>query len=180
MWMVAIMQQILWKFIKHKDITSRDLEIIAFLKDQHWIHGLDSQIDWIKANMKDDDYHLLGIDSTNSYNKLSAYLALCDLKIIIDDVYKSAIGLGCVCVDKSLEHKGFGKILLEEASQFIRKSNKNGVLLCKKNLIGFYEKCGWNNLDYQQAFVSDTIFNNNIMILGSAAKCTQIKIDRIF
>lgn len=54
------------------------------------------------------------------------------------------LGIGNVCVDTEVEHKGFGRLLMDAADIYILEQHKNGVLLCKSKVKGFYEKCGWS------------------------------------
>lgn len=149
-----------WKMIRHLELTESDARKIAALKDQHWPHGLESQIMWMKSNTTDDDFHLLGLDENE---RLRAYLNLNDILVSIDETVLRAIGIGSVCVDKSCTHTGLGKQLMDKANKYIQSSQRSGILLCKEGVHPFYEKCDWALLKVNRAYVQNMIFNNLIM-----------------
>lgn len=155
---------IVWKFIIHKDIQV-ELTSIATIKDQHWTHGITSQIKWIEENVDDEDIHLLGINSGN--NEVVAYMALMHLDVIINNLPFHFLGLSNVCVDKCYAGEGIGSQLVDQANKYIVENKKNGILLCKDSLIGFYQKNKWSLLKYKEAFIKDNLYDRNVMLFNT-------------
>ena len=133
----------IWKIVKHRDLSKEECLRIASLKDQHWQHGVESQIQWMKDNIEMDDIHLMGEELEAGIISLKAYMALINLTVQIDDQFVDCFGVGNVCVNKDSQHMGLGRTLLKEAEQYIKSHHKLGILLCKDALIPFYENNGW-------------------------------------
>lgn len=169
-----------WKVVKHKDLSMAEGLRIAYLKDQHWPYGLESQILWMKDNIEMDDAHLMGEEQDGNMVELKAYITLTNLSVMIDDLYIDCLGVGGVCVDKAIQHSGIGRLLMQEARKYINKQGRMGILLCKAPLVPFYEKCGWEPVQYQSALVAETNYEHNIMLLGKKCTCSNIIIDRNF
>lgn len=153
-----------WRLIKHTDLTVREKLKIAELKDQHWKYGIDSQIKWIMENILDNDYHVLGEENTKSGYVLRAYFNMVNIKIKLDKDEIEAIGIGNVCVDKNVEHSGYGKLLVLKANEYINLSEKQGALLCRKSLVDFYRKFGWKTAAAENAFVEENPYSRIIML----------------
>ena len=166
-----------WKTIPHENLTEADARRIAQLKDQHWTHGLDSQLRWIADNTREGDLHLLGEDGVG---RLVAYMTLFRVRVQLDEIPLSALGVGCVCVDKTALGRGLGKQLMAAASHFIRDHEEIGFLLCKESLVGFYEKCGWTRLLYETASVAGSPYDKCIMTQKPLAAAASVLIDRNF
>mgnify|MGYP000856164634 CR=1 FL=1 len=169
-----------WKVVKHKDLSMAEGLRIAHLKDQHWPYGLESQILWMKNNIAMDDAHLMGEEQDESEVDLRAYITFTNLVVMIDDLQVSCIGVGCVCVDKTVQHTGTGKNLMQEAEKYINEQGQMGILLCRDPLVPFYEKCGWKLVQYKSAFVAGNNYDHNIMLLGKNCACSNIIIDKNF
>jgi len=153
---------------------------IAELKEQHWQYGIESQLQWMKDNIISNDYHLMGEEVDGEVVSLRAYISIIQLNIKIDGEIYDALGIGGVCVDKSIEHSGYGKLLVREACKYIISKGKTGILLCNDELKNFYEKCGWNQLIFERAEVAGIRYFNNIMLLFGVCKCSLITINRNF
>lgn len=164
------MKPLLWKFVKHSDLLFADAIRIAELKDQHWSYGIDSQLCWIINNILNDDVHLIGEDANGN---IRAYLTLVQVVVEYDNHEEKMIGIGGVCVDKSLEHKGYGKILIFNANEYIRRSGKKGILLCKEPLREFYYKCDWNSLSLSDVCVAGIKYEHLVLTYPKIieAKC---------
>ena len=169
-----------WKIVKHRDLSMTEGLRIAYLKDQHWPYGLESQILWMRDNIEADDVHLMGEKQDGEKIDLLAYVTLTNVKTIIDEQQINCIGVGGVCVDKSKQHSGLGKLLMQEAGQYIISQGKTGILLCKDALVPFYEKCGWKLLKYQTAKIAENKYDHNIMLLYKECCCSKIIIDKNF
>lgn len=94
---------------------------------------------WILENINDSDFHvLLKVDG-----QYSAYLNLVEVEIYDDlqNKYK-ALGLGNVC--SKYKGKGHGRDLMTLINKFFKDKNKIAILLCRNELINFY-----NEFDYK-------------------------------
>ena len=171
------MNGLIWKIIPHVDLSIHDGLKIAELKNMHWPYGIDSQIKWMNANVKEGDFHLMGFDSRH---RLTAYLTIVRLSIMLGEKKENVLGIGGVCVDRNVEHSGYGKSLVQEANRFISNEGLKGLLLCKDELVGFYEKCNWLNVDFSNAIVDGKIFSHRIMAYPNAIECSSMSIDRNF
>lgn len=169
-----------WKIVNHKDLSMAEGLRIAYLKDQHWPYGLESQILWMRDNIEAEDTHLMGEEQHGEKIDLLAYLTFTKVKTIVDEEQNNCIGVGGVCVDKSKQRSGLGKLLLQEAARYIITQEKTGILLCKDALVPFYEKCGWKLLKYQTAFVAGMKYEHNIMLLDKDCNCSNIILDKNF
>lgn len=169
-----------WKIVKNKDLTMAECLRIAYLKDQHWPYGLESQILWMKDNITIDDAHLMGEEQDGDKIDLKAYSTLSNLIISINGLQINCIGVGGVCVDKALQHSGVGQVLLREAEKYINKQGQMGILLCKDPLVPFYEKCGWKLVRYKTALVAGSNYEHSIMLLGKNCVCSNIIINKNF
>lgn len=57
--------------------------------------------------------------------------------------YQSILGLA---VSKSARNQGVAKVLLHKMDELVQKNKREGITLtCKKELVPFYEKCGFRN-----------------------------------
>lgn len=176
--MVDGMSELRWEIIKHSDITDSLLTEIALLKDQHWIHGIRSQLIWINNNIRNIDYHLCGFIN----QKLAAYMALVEVSAEINSKRFGCLGLSNVCVSNEYEKKGYGSELVQQANRFISDQNRIGLLLCKESLVSFYQKNSWFLLEYEKATVKGEIYAKEIMVYSSNIVETvySIQIERNF
>lgn len=169
-----------WKVVKHRDLSMAEGLRIAYLKDQHWPYGLESQILWMRENIGIEDAHLMGEDQDGEEIILKAYITLSNLNVVIDDQCLKCIGIGGVCVDKAIQHSGIGRHLMQKAGDYISEHDQIGILLCKDSLVPFYEKCGWKLVHYQKAVVAGNNYERNIMLLDKDCTCSNIIIDKNF
>lgn len=170
----------IWKAIKHNELSNEERMQIAELKNQHWPYGIESQLSWMDANIQLNDVHLLGVEQTGNGEKLRAYSTITALKVCIDGKHDEFLGVGGVCIDKNLQHSGIGRLLLNVTGEYIERQDKQGILLCKETLQGFYKKCGWKLLDYEMAMVANRKYEQKIMLSMSKCSCNEIVIDRNF
>lgn len=147
---------------RHREITEKQLNDIAFLKDQLWPHGLDSQKAWIAKNFDADDVHLILYQEDAPV----AYASLNSIQCTIDSQIETLWGLGGVCVAKSCQRQGLGKLIVEGANRFLTASQLPGLLLCHKELTGFYNLCGWEILHCKKVTVEKTPFKHFVMSFG--------------
>lgn len=150
-------------FIKTKDLSPDQLSAIAQLKDQHWKYGIESQKEWIRKNILSDDTHLMLNSIEGGVKRLRAYLHLAAVEVQTDGVLSEMIGIGNVCVDAEVEHKGFGRLLMDTAEIYITSLNKTGILLCKPKVEGFYQSCGWKIVNGGNVQISSHPFYDIVM-----------------
>lgn len=172
------MSKLRWEIIKHSDITESLLTEIAMIKDQHWTHGIRSQLHWIKDNILDEDYHLCGFYGQT----LVAYMAIVEVKAEIDSKEIICLGLSNVCVNKDYGKSGYGSELVQQANRFISDQNRMGLLLCKKSLVIFYQKNFWSLIKYQNAMIQEELYDKEIMVYSSSKveNIDSIQIERNF
>lgn len=129
------------EIIKHYDILFRDLLRAIAVKSASWPHPVESQVKWIVDNMQPDDLHLFLIDDCEDL----AYMTISPVKAFVNGGETSFMGVGCVC---SAKHGiGLGKQLMESVNKWLNDNNHKGLLFCKKELIKFYKKYGWNLIE---------------------------------
>lgn len=146
------------EIIEHNKITYQVLQDIIALKSVRWPYTYDQQLDWINTNIQPEDIHILIYDST----KLVAYTNLIRISVQINDQEVPCMGIGNVCTLES--GKGYGNILLEEIDKSLLNNAWKGMLLCKDNLVNYYEKYGWRIVD-NQAIASQNL-SINIMVFN--------------
>jgi len=147
---------------RHRDLTRQQYEAIAALKDQHWPHGTDSQISWIRENFDQEDVHIILYQGKQA----AAYASLNRITCTVNGKQERLLGLGGVCVDKACQKQGLGKKLVERAKGYIAGESLPGLLLCHRELTGFYSRCGWESVDFEAATVAGTPFDHCIMAIG--------------
>tara|TARA_B100000787_G_C16199015_1_gene303319 strand:- start:10328 stop:10825 length:498 start_codon:yes stop_codon:yes gene_type:complete len=150
------------KFIKHKIITRDELNNIVKVKSSAWPYSYQSQLNWMKTNLTDDDLHLL----VKKDGLPIAYLNLISIEIDVDNKKSEGYGVGNVCTFKTGE--GMGKKIMVLANEFLKKENKVGLLFCKENLINFYCKSGWElinknklKLPFNNTEIETMIYNSS-------------------
>lgn len=163
--------------IKHSELDKSILDEIIRLKQQHWCYPYESQKEWIKNTLEADAIHLLlRIDKT-----FIAYLSIRNIGIFVDDKQITGKGVGNVCVDKRFQKYGFGKKLIEKANEIILARKDMGILLCRPHLISFYEKCGWNEVKYDNLEINKKAFSDVLMLFNYNLKhISCISLDRNF
>ena len=147
---------------KHKNISRKQLEEIAALKDQHWPHGIDSQINWIMRNFEENDIHLILYREDTPV----AYASLNVISCQMDSQSEEILGLGGVCVDRSCQKQGLGKLIVEGANEHIAQQGIPGLLLCHKELTEFYSRCGWLDMQCSKVTVAEKAFDHYVMSYG--------------
>lgn len=155
------------KVIRHSEVTQSDLDEIIKIKSVAWPYPYDEQVNWIENNLTDYDLHVVLL-----LNKCQpvAYLNLVERDFKVNDDKIAVLGVGNVC---SVEPgKGYGSKLMEKVSEYIVDNNKIGLLFCKRELVNFYRKYGWEkrkitNLDSLciNSMVCHFIIPNDIEII---------------
>lgn len=169
---------------KHSQLTDHELQQIGELKSQHWVHPVDSQIAWMNRTYLDEDVHILLQDDS----RLVGYVAVVRLKVVADKSQFDAMGISCLCVNRSDSGMGWGTKIMKYASQFAEESGRLMCLLCKDRLVRFYEKCNYVVLSPCSVTVEQAAFEHRLMFCNNARyqeflpwdAISNISIDRNF
>lgn len=160
-------------FIKHADLSSNKLKDICELKSVAWPHSIESQLNWIKSNISDNDIHVILSDE----NVFLAYLNLININCVVDGEIVNGFGIGNVCSRE--QGLGYGSILMKAINNYLIENKMVGVLFCKSKLIEFYRKFDWSLVSKEKlslAFNNDNIetminnFENNFNLLEYSGK----------
>lgn len=130
-----------YKFIKHPELSIRELEKIIDLKKIHWKYSTEEHNDWIKKNINDNDIHVLMFEN----EILVGYMNLVQTEAILNNEKINFSGIGNVCSKE--KGKGYGKHLLVGVNNYLSVQKQKGLLLCKDDLVVFYEKFNWKLID---------------------------------
>lgn len=125
---------------QHISIDRQVLDKIIEIKSLSWNYPAEEHLAWIRANLKDNDWHVLMYDD----NELIGYLNLVQVNVDKGDVKIPFLGIGNVCT----RHKGRGDglKLMNEVNCFIEHKRAQGLLFCKSNIVQFYVKAGWESI----------------------------------
>lgn len=129
------------EIIRHNDILFHDLLRAVAVKNVAWPHSVDSQLKWIIDNMQPDDLHVFLKENGEDL----AYMTLSTVTAFVNGVDTPFKGVGCVCSSK--HGVGFGKQLMKNVNKWLQDNNYKGLLFCKKELVQFYKKYGWNLIE---------------------------------
>lgn len=121
-------------YLLFKDIIN-DFQITNFTLNQ-FIHFLENEKNSIIYVLEDNNELLAAGTILFEKKFIHNYCMYCHIEDII--------------VKKEHQKKGYGKLLIKELINVCIKENAYKILLdCTKELIPFYEKCGFSNNGYQ-------------------------------
>jgi predicted GNAT family N-acyltransferase len=163
------------EFTEHKAVTDESLNQIVNLKMQYWEFSQESQKEWIKKNINENDYHLF---IRNEFNELIAYLNIVHMNVACADIKRIFFGVGNVCVDRGYSGGGYGKLLMCLVNTFIKHRNIHGILLCNSTLNSFYNISGWT-LFKGSVSVGNELFNDSVFTT-EALQYDHINIEKNF
>lgn len=143
--------------IKHKFLNKEKLHEIINIKKLSWDYSDDQHIEWMKHNIKDNDYHFMLFDES----ELIGYMNLVEVHINDSNINIPFYGIGNVC--SKYKGRGDGKKIMIEVNDFLDRNSYNGILFCKEHLVDFYLKFGWKIIDnlYPNENVFTMIYNYN-------------------
>lgn len=152
------------KIIRHADIKQNEIDNIIALKSVFWQYSYESQINWLKKNLHDQDLHLMVYDN----EQLVGYLNLVNIQIAINGTDLPALGVGNVCTSQS--GKGYGSVLMSQLNTYLLENNWIGILFCRSEIELFYAKFNWENIEtgllqIENLSASMMIFNFNLPIV---------------
>jgi hypothetical protein len=87
-------------------------------------------------------------------------------------------GVGNVCVSIKYLKREYGFLLMKLAEFYIRQRKTNGILLCKKKLVPFYDSVGWHKYD-GNTMIQNKPFNGFVYTKDKIS-ALQIAIERNF
>ena len=85
--------------VKHSEATSLDLECAITLKSVAWPYPKDSQMQWIKNNLKPEDIHVFLLED----GEYIAYLNIAMVQVKINGTPIICAGIGNVCSSRREE-----------------------------------------------------------------------------
>lgn len=162
------------RVIKHSDITNDIVNEIIRVKSFAWDYDYDNQRRWIESNISRNDIHVFLNDGSQNI----AYMNLIDIEFRINSLLCRGYGVGNVCA--IVKGKGYGRELMRQVNVFLKSHQKTGLLLCKEQLVRFYERVDWRLLDrskitlgFDNSHIEIMIFNVNdevadLIYLGKA------------
>lgn len=154
---------------KHSEITKELFDDIIGIKSVAWPYSYEQQMQWIKHHLKPNDIHvILSYDS-----KHVAYLNLVDIEFTINGIQSQGYGIGNVCSIRS--GLGYGRELMLKTNEFLHSVNKQGLLLCRVNLVPFYKKVDWHLLNKNAISLSFDHTEIDIMIYNTDVPVTSLK-----
>jgi len=166
-------------FILESELSDSNRNEIIELKSQHWLYDAESQKEWIHKNLNDSDVHVC----LEKDGELVAYLNLVKINVCFGEKITAMIGIGNVCTHKLYIHQGLGKELIFRVNEFLISEEKKGILLCHKQLLSFYIKCGWKDVtnDLLEIYIGKHKYELCVMCYNySPPKNTIAIIDRRF
>jgi hypothetical protein len=134
--------------IPHKEITNRQLEEIIKIKSKAWPYSFYKQLEWISANIKESDIHvLLTLEQTSV-----AYLNLIKIEFKIDGIAKDGLGIGNVCAIE--RGNGYGREIISQTNFYLENKKEIGLLFCKESLVNFYSLNLWHLVEKKRLLLS--------------------------
>lgn len=131
------------KSIKTKHLSKKQIIDICKLKESHWKFGLNSQESWFHQNTKKNDLHNLLFYKS----KLIGYTCLRKKKLSYKKTKKKFLLFDTLIISKKYRDSKLSNILMNYNNLIIIKSNYFSFLLCNKELINFYKKFQWKNIN---------------------------------
>ena len=134
-------------------LKKRDVLDIAKLKNSHWNFGISSQLSWFKNNNNvfKNDFHLF----LKKNEKIVGYVQLGKRKYILNSKVNNYYLFRTLIVAKRERNEKLATKIMNEVSKFIKQKKLPSFLLCKKNLIKFYERYGWIKFNKKKFKVED-------------------------
>jgi predicted GNAT family N-acyltransferase len=138
------------KFFKSPTFKLKDKDIcqILNLKNSQWNYGISSQLKWFKnkKNVFKNDLHFY----IKKNKKIIAYVQLGKRKYVINSKLENYILFRTLIVLKDERGKNLSKKIMNKVLKFIKNKKIPCFLLCKKKLIKFYEKYGFEKLNKKE------------------------------
>lgn len=166
------------KLVKNIDLDNNLQSKIIALKSQHWPYDTQSQKQWMKNNLNDDDIHVCVISNMD----IIAYLNLVNLVATTENMDFNLMGIGNVCVDLKHQKMGWGNLLLCIVNILLKEYKKTGILFCRQELVQFYQRNNWICADPRtlKVMVGIKIVEDFCMFSEECQLTGTLYLDRIF
>ena len=149
---------------------SQILEICK-LKNSYWKYGLKSNLMWFNNYTKKNDINnLMFINS-----KLVGYTLLRIRTFFCGNAKKKYLYFDTFILDKNFRGKSLLSFLMNANLQSITKSKKISFLICLKNMIKYYKKCGWEILSKKKFLIRDHKSNLSGMTINNKKNNKNLK-----
>lgn len=158
--------------VKHGDISVAYMERAIALKSVAWPYPKESQLQWMRTNLKPEDIHVFLQEDGEDV----AYLNIAMVNAIINGISTTCAGIGNVCSIR----RGCGKELILRVNNFINNLNVPGILFCKDTLVGFYNQYNWKLLNPEHITLDLLIGDINTMVFNLEIDSFLIYNDRNF
>lgn len=146
--------------IKHSEADSETLNRVIAIKQVAWPYPVDSQLRWMRDNLRDDDVHAFLQEDGRDV----AYLNIAWVSACINGVNVRCAGVGNVC--SKFTGGGYGKSLIIKTEEYFARNNLIGILFCKNALVGFYEKYNWKLIDSKRVTLPHVLEGINTMVFN--------------
>jgi len=127
---------------KTKNLCKFKLNEICKLKNSFWNFGLIESKRWFIQNIKKDDFHILLFDK----KKLIGYIALRDRFFVKKKKLYKYYLFDTLIIKKKYRKLNLSKVLMKSCNSFLRKKKKPAFLICKSQLVEFYENFEWKKI----------------------------------
>ena len=147
---------------KVNKLSKTEILQICKLKEEQWKYGIKSQIDYFNKIIKKNDIHNLFFINS----KLVGYTLLRKRSCLINKIKAKYLFLDTLIIKKNFRGQNKSKLIMNFNNEIIKKHKMISFLLCKKNLLNFYEKFHWINIKNSNISILDHSFSDNGMIFN--------------
>lgn len=135
------------KVVNHSASDRELLVRAASVKQKAWPYPIESQLEWIRKNLSNDDLHLfLQVDGEDV-----AYMNLVDIHFHADSMAYHGYGIGNVCA--AIKGLGYGGKLLSLTNDFLKMTGRPGLLFCMPHVEKFYNHYGWQKVEREKTII---------------------------
>lgn len=159
-----------------KKLTNTEVLQILKLKDSYWKHGLNSQKNWYKKNIKKNDICNL----IKKHKKVIGVTFLKKRNFILNGKKKNYLLFDTLIIQAKYRGKNLSKIIMKLNNSKIKFLDKPSILICEKNLVNFYKKHGWKFLNKNSIKIMDKVSKKNVMIFNSKLKISKMRKIKLF
>jgi predicted GNAT family N-acyltransferase len=131
----------MFKLICNKTVKLSRNQILDILKlkKSHWNYSLEKQLEHFKISFKNNDLHNLLYKN----NQLIGYTALRTIHLFKKKKNFTFLQFDTLIIHKSFRKKKLSNLLMIFNTITIINKKLTALLYCKKQLIPFYKKFGW-------------------------------------
>jgi len=152
--------------INSSKLSKEQIKLICELKNKHWKFGIKSQVSWYNKNIKQKDIHNLFFIKS----KLIGYTCLrkrtCIIKKNMGGVISKYLYFDSFILNKKFRKKKLSNLMMNLNNMVIKQLGYFSFLICKYELLNFYQKHGWNKLKNKSILVKDHSFSTYGMIFN--------------